>query len=221
MFPPAPTQSTLFILPFPDSPPAPLSYFVLLCPFPPRVLPAVWEAFQGPTTRDDQDTYVLSGSLTRLKSSSADTGMCRVVALVALIGRSKLIPDFALTLHFLHLLVVYFYTGLLPRHAMWWLTMLASSAATVALGVWGCRWRELRPISFGGVGGGPAGGGRNAEQGGGAAGGAPDENGHAGGPAPGEDEEMGLGGFSRGRGRGRGRDGAGEYEMVGLKPNDR
>jgi hypothetical protein len=28
-------------------------------------------------------------------------------------------------------------------------------------------------------------------------------------------------GFSRGRGRGRGRDSAGDYEMVGLKPEDR
>jgi protein SYS1 len=136
---------------------------------------------------------------------------------VALIGRSKLIPDFALTLHFIHLVVVYFYTGLLPRHAMWWLTMCASSAATVALGMWGCRWRELRPISFGGNGGARS-SAVNPEQ---QQGGVPAENGLADGPSPGEDEEMSLTGFSRGRGRGRGRDGAGEYEMVGLKPNDR
>ena len=35
----------------------------------------------------------------------------------------------------------------------------------VAGGVWSCRWRELRPISFGGVGGG--GGGKGGDPGGG------------------------------------------------------
>ncbi|KAK9421229.1 putative Protein SYS1 [Seiridium unicorne] len=129
-----------------------------------------------------------------------------IIALVALIARSKLIPDFALTLHFIHLLVVYFYTGSLPRFAMWWVTMGASSAATVALGIYGCRWRELRPISFGGTAR------TNNEQG------SSTENGHAEGGDDVGDEEMG---FSRGRGRGRGRDGAGEYEMVGLKPENR
>ncbi|KAI1868054.1 uncharacterized protein JN550_006542 [Neoarthrinium moseri] len=128
-----------------------------------------------------------------------------VVALVALIARSKLIPDFALTLHFVHLVVVYFYTGLLPRYGMWWMTMLVSCAGTVALGIWGCRWRELQPIMFGGAG-------RSTNEQGAA------ENGHAAGGEVTGDEEMG---FSRGRGRGRGRDGAGEYEMVGLKPEER
>ncbi|KAI1841328.1 hypothetical protein JX266_012482 [Neoarthrinium moseri] len=128
-----------------------------------------------------------------------------VVALVALIARSKLIPDFALTLHFVHLVVVYFYTGLLPRYGMWWMTMIVSCAGTVALGIWGCRWRELQPIMFGGAG-------RSTNEQGAA------ENGHAAGGEVTGDEEMG---FSRGRGRGRGRDGAGEYEMVGLKPEER
>ncbi|KAH8194010.1 hypothetical protein TruAng_011825 [Truncatella angustata] len=128
-----------------------------------------------------------------------------VVALVALIARSKLIPDFALTLHVIHLVVVYFYTGLLPRFWMWWVTMGVSSAATVVLGMWGCRWRELRPISFGGN--------RPSNDPG-----ASTENGPADGGEDVGDAEMG---FGRGRGRGRGRDGAGEYEMVGMKPDDR
>ncbi|ORY60801.1 integral membrane protein S linking to the trans Golgi network-domain-containing protein [Pseudomassariella vexata] len=131
-----------------------------------------------------------------------------VIAIVALIQRSKLVPDFALSLHFIHLIIVSLYTGFVPRHAMWWATMACSSAATVALGMWGCRWRELQPISFGGSGG-------NRDQG------AATENGHAaGGDDVGaeDDEEMG---FSRGRGRGRGRDGAGEYEMtVGMRGSD-
>ncbi|KAI0016559.1 integral membrane protein S linking to the trans Golgi network-domain-containing protein [Xylariomycetidae sp. FL0641] len=122
-----------------------------------------------------------------------------VIALVALISRSKLVLDFALTLHIIHLLVVFFYTGFLPRHAAWWFTMIASIGVTVVGGTYGCRWRELRPISFGGKSS------NHADMQ------SALENGTANGD-PG-DEEMG---FSRGRGRGRGRDGAGEYEMVGL-----
>lgn len=33
---------------------------------------------------------------------------------------------------------------------MWWLCAAASSALCVALGMWGCQWRELQPVFFGG-----------------------------------------------------------------------
>ncbi|KAI0454650.1 integral membrane protein S linking to the trans Golgi network-domain-containing protein [Xylaria acuta] len=121
-----------------------------------------------------------------------------VVALVVLISRSKLVLDFCLTLHFIHLLIVCLYTGFLPRNVAWWITMLASGTITVAGGTYGCRWRELRPITFGG----------GARNGNGESGNGSLE--HAGNGDHG-DEEMG---FSRGRGRGRG---PGEYEMVGMK----
>ncbi|KAI1377881.1 integral membrane protein S linking to the trans Golgi network-domain-containing protein [Hypoxylon crocopeplum] len=127
-----------------------------------------------------------------------------VVAIVALVGRSKLVLDFALSLHFIHLLIVSFYTGFLPRNMAWWVTMLVSSTVVVAAGTYGCQWRELRPISFGGNGR----SNNNAESSTEAAA----ENGSVGENQG--DEEMG---FSRGRGRGRGRDGTGEYEMVGMK----
>ncbi|KAI2617899.1 integral membrane protein S linking to the trans Golgi network-domain-containing protein [Hypoxylon sp. NC1633] len=130
-----------------------------------------------------------------------------VVAIVALIGRSKLVLDFALSLHIIHLIIVTFYTGFLPRNVAWWATMLVSSVVTVAGGSYGCRWRELRPISFGGSGRSTGNAEGSAE--------AAAENGTAAGEHG--DEEMG---FSRGRGKGRGRDGAGEYEMVGLKSNE-
>lgn len=68
--------------------------------------------------------------------------------MVVLVARSKLVPDFALTIHFLHLLFTCLYTRSLPRHSMWWLTMLASSATAVGLGMWGCRYRELQPVFF-------------------------------------------------------------------------
>ncbi|KAI1102141.1 integral membrane protein S linking to the trans Golgi network-domain-containing protein [Jackrogersella minutella] len=127
-----------------------------------------------------------------------------VLAIIALIGRSKLVLDFALSLHFIHLVVVTFYTGFVPQNVAWWTTMVVSSAVMVMGGTYGCQWRELRPISFGGN----AKNSNNAESSTEAAA----ANGNAGGGQG--DEEMG---FGRGRGRGRGRDGAGEYEMVNIK----
>jgi protein SYS1 len=83
--------------------------------------------------------------------------------------------------------------------------MAGSSGIAVSLGMWGCRYRELKPISFGGIGGGSGatGNGEGSSTG---------ENGAlTGGDG---DEELG---YSRGRGRGRGRDGGGDYEMVHMK----
>ena len=79
----------------------------------------------------------------------------RVILLLLLVARSKLVPDFALTLHAIHLVVVSVYSRGVPRNALWWgLNALSVVMMTVG-GVWSCRWRELRPISFGtGKGGG-------------------------------------------------------------------
>jgi hypothetical protein len=121
---------------------------------------------------------------------------------VVLVGRSKLVLDFSLSLHAIHLVVVTLYTGQLPRHTAWWLTMAAGSAVSVALATWGCRYRQLQPITFGGGGGATTAGGSGGEN-----------DGDVGESGMDGDEEQG---FSRGRGRGRGRDGAGEYEMANL-----
>lgn len=72
-----------------------------------------------------------------------------------------------------------------------------------SLGVWSCQYRELRPINFGGNGGTSSNANNQTAEN--AAGGSEG--------VVGDEEE----GFGRGRGRGRGRDGAGEYEMVGMK----
>ncbi|KAI9049427.1 hypothetical protein LZ554_006461 [Drepanopeziza brunnea f. sp. 'monogermtubi'] len=126
------------------------------------------------------------------------------IGILLLISRSKLVPDFAISLHLIHLLVVSLYSHSIPQNLLWWILQLSSAALMTALGVWACQWRELRPINFGGGGGGVAAGSS-------AAGAAVPADG---GEGPAGDEELGLG---RGRGRGRGRDGAGEYEMVGMK----
>lgn len=126
-----------------------------------------------------------------------------VISILFLISRSKLVPDFALTIHFIHLLTVSLYTGSIPTNLLWWLLQICSSALMISLGVWSCQYRELRPINFGGSSS-TAAAGSSATN---ATGSNEAEVTHG-------DEEQGYG---RGRGRGRGRDGAGEYEMVGLK----
>lgn len=142
--------------------------------------------------------------------------------MVMIVIRSKLVLDFALTTHFVHLVTVSLVSGQVPRHFFWYVTMAASSAVGVALGIWGCQYRELRPVFFGGQqgssstgGGGGSGGGASQNTANGSAGGEGNGEGSSGaadGIAPGDEEQ----GFSRGRGRGRGRDGAGEYEMVKM-----
>ncbi|KAL5601414.1 hypothetical protein BROUX41_002599 [Berkeleyomyces rouxiae] len=116
-----------------------------------------------------------------------DGGVVIGSAIVVLVGRSKLVPDFALSTQGLHLAVVYLYAGSLPRNTMWWLASGSSAAVAAFLGILGSRSRELQPISFGGR----------------------SKNGNAPDPEP-RDEEEGL------VPRGRGRDGAGEYEMVSM-----
>lgn len=125
----------------------------------------------------------------------------RVISILFFISRSKLVPDFALTIHFIHLLIVSFYTGSIPRNMLWWLLQICSSALMISLGVWSCQYRELRPINFGGHSSNTT----------------PADSSAAEASTETHDEEQGHG---RGRGRGRGRDGAGEYEMVTLKEGE-
>lgn len=140
-----------------------------------------------------------------------DGGLFMAIAIVLLVARSKLVLDFALSMHAIHLVVVTLYARQVPRNAAWWLAMAASSALGVALGVWGCRYRELRPITFGGGGGSSANKGQLNGTAGESGGGGPSSHGGADG-VDGDEEQ----GFARGRGRGRGRDGAGDYEMVQM-----
>lgn len=71
-----------------------------------------------------------------------------VVPLLLLIARSKLVPDFALTVHFINLIATSLYTRSIPTNPLWWALQLGSSALMISLGVWACRYREMRPISF-------------------------------------------------------------------------
>lgn len=129
------------------------------------------------------DRFLLKQSLTSLDS---------VIFLLLFIARSKLVPDFALTIHLVNLIVTSLYTKAVPSQIFWWLLQAASAALMTFLGVWACQWRELKPISFGGKG-----------------------KARAASSAP-VDEEAG---FAR-ENHGSGRDGAGAYEMVAMGPRD-
>lgn len=118
-----------------------------------------------------------------------------VIFLLLFVSRSKLVPDFALTIHFLHLVATTLYTHSLPSNLLWWGLQFASAAMMIFVGMWACQHRELRPITFTGLeGSGQA--GSSSQQAGG----------------NGQQES------SFGRGRGRERSLQNEYEMDQLKP---
>lgn len=119
--------------------------------------------------------------------------MSRVIPILLLIARSKLVLDFALTIHTLHLIVTSLYTHAIPNTLYWWFIQACSAAIMTGLGVWACQWRELRPMAFGGKGKDRAG------------------NGHSSGTSA----EQGEGHAMLGE-RGREEDGNGSYEMVGM-----
>ncbi|KAK4956996.1 hypothetical protein LTR66_013283 [Elasticomyces elasticus] len=129
-----------------------------------------------------------------------DSLIC-VLFLLLFIARSKLVPDFALTIHLVHLIVTSLYTHALPTNLFWWAVQLASAGLMTFLGVWACRWRELKPIAFGGQKAGGQPGTASAD-----------------GQQDLENATDDGDGFTRGAGRGRGADGAGTYEMVGMAP---
>lgn len=96
------------------------------------------------------------------------SGLFVVIAMTIILARSKLVLDFALTLHFLHLLTTSIYQGGIPREMSWWGLQGISAVGMVVLGGWACRWRELRPISIsvpGGASSGSAGGNLDLERG--------------------------------------------------------
>jgi protein SYS1 len=142
------------------------------------------------------DSSGMSFPIRGFGGSTADHVSNSVIPLLLLLSRSKLVPDFGLTIHFLHLVVTTIYTRSFPTNLLWWALQAASSVLMVSVGVWACRYRELQPITFGGSNTAAA----SQKQ--------------ANGSADPEDHVRG------GRGRGRNRDEGPSYEMVGMKRGD-
>ncbi|RCI12952.1 hypothetical protein L249_0100 [Ophiocordyceps polyrhachis-furcata BCC 54312] len=97
-----------------------------------------WEAVRGDTTRGWLVAFIWI----------LDGGLFTAVSIVIFVARTKLVPDFVLTLHFIHLVLTTLYSRALPSNSMWWITMISSSAIAIALGTWGCRYRQLQPVDF-------------------------------------------------------------------------
>lgn len=119
-----------------------------------------------------------------------------MIFLLLFVSRSKLVPDFALTIHFLHLVATTFYTHSLPSNLLWWGLQFASAGMMIFVGMWACQHRELRPITFTGLEGSSQAGSSSQQTGG--------------------DSQQES---SFGRGRGRERSLQNEYEMDRLKAN--
>ncbi|KAK6455357.1 integral membrane protein S linking to the trans Golgi network-domain-containing protein [Scheffersomyces xylosifermentans] len=76
-----------------------------------------------------------------------DSLLC-VFFVTIIVGRSKLAWDFAVTVHIINLLVVWFYTGKFPTSVLWWCLQVLSAVLLVALSTYSTRWKELRTTFF-------------------------------------------------------------------------
>lgn len=70
-----------------------------------------------------------------------------VVFIALIIGRSKMVWDFVVTIHFINLLFVWLANGF-PANAYWWLLQFTNAALMITLGVLMTRWIELRDTFF-------------------------------------------------------------------------
>ncbi|CAI4538987.1 BAF_collapsed_G0033450.mRNA.1.CDS.1 [Saccharomyces cerevisiae] len=94
---------------------------------------------------DFTNAYGLSISLLWL----LDSLIC-VFFLTAIVGRSKLAWDFAITIHAINFIVVFLYTRKFPSFS-WFFLQILSSLILIFLGTWTTRWRELRDTFFEGL----------------------------------------------------------------------
>lgn len=70
-----------------------------------------------------------------------------VIMITFIIGRSKLVWDFALTIHFINFIIVWLASGF-PKNIYWWLLQLVSVTVMMILGTYMSRWVELRDTFF-------------------------------------------------------------------------
>ncbi|KAJ3178562.1 hypothetical protein HDU85_005169 [Gaertneriomyces sp. JEL0708] len=68
-----------------------------------------------------------------------------------IIKRARLCLDFAATLHFLHLIFSFLYTGHLPRSFFYWFAFLCSLTIMALGGEYLCMQKEMEPIEMAGA----------------------------------------------------------------------
>ncbi|CCE65850.1 hypothetical protein TPHA_0N00690 [Tetrapisispora phaffii CBS 4417] len=93
--------------------------------------------------------YANSVGLSIIMLWLVDALIC-VMFLTIIVGRSKLAWDFAITIHAINLIVVYFYSGSWPSF-QWVILQILSSLILIFLGTWFTRWKELRETFFDGL----------------------------------------------------------------------
>nr|CAG4635775.1 EOG090X0FH3 [Artemia franciscana] len=67
-----------------------------------------------------------------------------------LVGRTKLCLDFSTTIHILHLLFCWHYSGFFPKTATWWITNILCVAITCVCAEFLCLRSEMKAIPIGG-----------------------------------------------------------------------
>ncbi|KAI9008916.1 integral membrane protein S linking to the trans Golgi network-domain-containing protein [Phycomyces nitens] len=66
--------------------------------------------------------------------------------LVLIIQRAKLILDFVLTMHGIHLVAVWIYRKQIPTGGVWWALQVIHALIMTLGGEWACMRREMEPI---------------------------------------------------------------------------
>lgn len=73
--------------------------------------------------------------------------LLQVIFITFIIGRSKLVWDFAFTIHFLNFIIVWFVSGF-PKNIYWWILQILSLILMMLLSTYTTRWLELRDTFF-------------------------------------------------------------------------
>lgn len=69
-----------------------------------------------------------------------------IPVLVFLIQRAKLVLDFVVTLHGIHMVLIWSHTGHFPTCGAWWVLQIVSIIGMTLGGEWACMQREMEPI---------------------------------------------------------------------------
>jgi hypothetical protein len=69
-----------------------------------------------------------------------------VAAMVLIVERAKLILDFAITLHTIHLIITSYYSRHIPSTFLWWILNIFTCAVVTLTAEWACMQREMEPI---------------------------------------------------------------------------
>ncbi|KTW29070.1 uncharacterized protein T551_02344 [Pneumocystis jirovecii RU7] len=97
----------------------------------------------------DNTESLVAGLIWDINSISGTDFQYSILILFFVIRRTKQVLDFTLTMHFIHFIIVFFYSGHFPSNTYWWVVQMISCVFMCLGGEWMCMQRELKPITFG------------------------------------------------------------------------